>query len=233
MDVHMWTLEQELCKLADANDISQALCNLNLLETPDTPFSLDGDKDWIRGGAETYIYRFRLKKDNNGKEQEYIIKACIAYSPSSQLSDILEEWVKRRNTLGLNGIATPHLVGYGKGILIEEYIPHLFKDILQKNPSKLDVYLYQLAMYAGTLHRLNFSPMEPFADLRSRGEDLVAVDFGEDLGPQLTKDVDKNLVFDRLLCKLANWGITLSKADIAKMKSLYETEMNTTEMIFS
>ena len=229
----MWTLQKELCKLAGKEDISQALCHLKLLKSPNERYSLVGDDDWVRGGAETYIYRFWVKHTDVNREQEFIIKACVAYSPASQLNNVLEEWIKRRNLLENNGISAPKLITFGQGIIIEEFIQLPFLDALKANPDKLDSYLYQLTMFVGTLNRLNFAPIEPFSDLRSRGDDLVVVDFGEDLGPQGSKNADSIKLFDKLIAKLNDWDVQLNNNNIAKMRSIYQSEICYSDSIHS
>lgn len=229
----MWTLEKELCDLTGKDDISQALCHLKILYNPSEKYSFGGDKDWERGGAETYIYRFWVEHSHDNLRQEFIIKACVAYSPASPLDKILEEWIRRRTLLENNGIGTPKLFIYGKGVVIDEFIPHLFIDVIKANLNKLDSYLYLLSMYAGTLNRLGFSPIEPFSDLRSRGEDLVVVDFGEDLGPQGAQSTTIPNLFDKLIAKINDWGVKINNRQIATMRSLYKNEICSSDMICS
>lgn len=215
-----WSLEKELCKLAKTQSFRKALHDLGLIHCLDIPFTIRRDENWVRGGAETYIYRFFIQFQD-GTEAGYIIKACVAFSFGTSLDRILDEWISRRILISKNGVSTPHLITYGEGVLVEELIPYRLKDKLvdMKGPSKQ--ILVDLAFLTGTLSRLGFAPIDVFNDLRSRGEDVVMIDFGEDLGPARVVKRPKHTLFHSMMNKLSEWDIMLTKEVIVELRSVF------------
>jgi hypothetical protein len=176
-----WTLERELCKLTGSQTEREALFQLKLLPSVSKEYQVRTDVDWERGGDETYIYRFWIRSE--GQESGYIIKACVTLDLERGIEGTILEWVSRRNVLMSNNISVPQLVYAGQGLIIEELIPWSLLDRMRSNPSTITQILPLLVDYAATLSRLGFAPIDGFTDLRTRGSDLVVIDFGEDLGP--------------------------------------------------
>ena len=176
-----WTLERELCKLTGSQTESEALFQLKLLPSVSTEYQVRTDVDWERGGEETYIYRFWIRRE--GQESGYIIKACVTLDLERGIEGTIQEWLSRRNVLMSNDINVPHLVYAGQGLVIEELIPWSLLDRMRSNPSTITQILPLLVDYTATLSKLGFAPIDGFTDLRTRGSDVVVVDFGEDLGP--------------------------------------------------
>jgi hypothetical protein len=221
-----WSLEKEICELAGNADFRSAMCQLNMLADDEEMYSVDRDKEWIRGGSETYLYRFWVNHQD-GKKVGYIIKACVAFSVVSSLLEVFDEWMTRRRLLQANGISTPLLIVAGKAILIEELIPHPFKDLLIKPTYQWDM-LTLLANWAGVLAKLGFSPLAPFDDLRSRGSDLVCIDFGEDLGPpHLTENSLE--IYERMVSYLRDLKMNLSKDQMADLYDTYISFLDTSK----
>jgi len=191
-----WSLETELCNISKTNIINDALYRLGLITSPHSQFIINRDKNWERGGAETYIYRFRIKEESQ-IEKAYIIKACVAFSVDNNLDKILEQWIERRRLALSNGIPTPSLITYGDGILIEEFISYPFKDLLIKvnNTNKKYFFLKKLAN--------------------------VLVDFGQDLGPSGLFILSPSNFFFNMIESLKSWDIDLSKADIENLKNIF------------
>src|SRR5262245_36419233 len=102
-----WTLEKELCGLGETNTAAEALCRLGILDEPSPRPSLEEVQGWMRGGAETYIYRFRVGQ--KGKVREILLKAVVAFSTVRSLSELGSEWVDRRALLEREGIRVPRL----------------------------------------------------------------------------------------------------------------------------
>lgn len=204
-----WSLEKELCRISNSKTHEEALLKLGLINEKNDKYTIQRDSDWTRGGAETYIYRFWVSHDN-GSEEGYIIKACVAFEPNSNLDKILSEWVKRRKLLASKGVKTPRLLSYGEGVILEELIPHRLKDLLVSQPESNQKLLNDLAYLAAILSALGFEPIDAFHDLRSRGNDIVVIDFGQDLGPPGISNAESFELYTKLLEKLNEWGLILS-----------------------
>jgi hypothetical protein len=177
-----WSLEEEICRVAGSINFMDSLIKLNLIEQGAESFSIVRDKHWVPGGSETYIYRFWIKYDDGG-EYGYILKACIALSPGRNGDEIVREWVRRRMMIQSTGVQTPRLVAHKRGILLEELVPYKLEEVLHQLSRVPESILHSLARWAGVLSALGFAAIDPFSDLRSHGNDIVVVDFGEDLGP--------------------------------------------------
>jgi hypothetical protein len=221
-----WSLQAEICKLAQEDSLDLAFFKLEILDSVKSKFSLREDADWVRGGAETYIYRFWVKVDTK-VEAGYILKACTAYSPVDSLSTILDAWVYRRRLLADLGVSTPRLYSYGNGLILEELVPHSFRDILAaefKPASHLpDERLMHLAHYSAALYSLGFLSIAPFDDLRSRGTDCVVIDFGEDLGPAKGQPISsKEETFSLMITKLLKWNVQLDDRTKKEMYEIYD-----------
>jgi hypothetical protein len=217
----MWSPQNELCQLANVSDLKLALQVLRLTEDIDVDFEIKPKQDWIRSGAETYLYQFDLQF-STGKIEQLVFKACVAWTPGKELDTILQSWVDRRQLLAAYGISTPRLFAHGAGTLLEEYIPHSLMDRLNSRGADCKL-LVDLAHLAGILVYLGFEPIEPFENLRSRGDDVVVIDFGEDLGPpRRTTVCDLGLV-ERLLKKLSKWGVAVSDEERRTLIAVFHT----------
>lgn len=216
-----WTLEGELQKVAQVNGIAGALHKLGLLNHIESTFLLlGGDGKWVRGGAENYIFRFKVEEVGE-RPKDVIIKACVAYSPGTGLGDILHQCIQRRRLLKANGVQTPHLYGYGDGVIIEEYIEHSLCEVIKMASSNRNDLVRELAIYAAVLSKLGFAPIGPFQDLRSRGRDVVAIDFGEDLGPAHINGQTKSQIFSMLSAYLQELGLALSDREIDELRTVF------------
>jgi len=177
-----WTIERELMSLAGEQSAAPALKALKLIPSHSDRYSIGARVDWHRAGAETYQFQFHIDASPDFSA-EYLLKACVAFSPARTLEDLLDAWLARRDLLARAGVSVPRLFAAGRGVILEEFIPYSLADVFEV-PRDIDSRLWQgLAAYGGVLAALGFRPIEAFADLRSRGDDVVAIDFGEDLGP--------------------------------------------------
>lgn len=190
-----WTIEKELLKIGHAAQVTAACRNLAIVGKDDEVTKLQTTRDWYRAGAETYIYAFSVIPRVN-KPVRLICKACVAYAPDTSVGAIADEWFERRRSLEPY-VNTPRIYGRSGATWIEEWVPHELGRLLA-DPSKqvqIDTVLLQIAQYAGALSGLGFAAIEPFADLRSHGEDVVAIDFGQDLGsPRVRASQGRHLV---------------------------------------
>lgn len=155
---------------------------------------ITGDRDWKRLGGETFVFRIFII--NPEFRLGIVMKACVAGFP---VSCTMSDWLDRRNFLNNHGISTPVLYAHDKATLIEEYIPNTLSSILKSpNPLKNKSITQQLSNLAQILDDEGFRPLKLIPDLRSRGNDVVVVDFGFDLGPP-GSSVAKEKAAQRLL----------------------------------
>jgi hypothetical protein len=217
-----WSLEHELCQLSGEPTLTAALVKLGAISGTQARFSLYGDSEWSRGGAETYLYRFWVHEDGNAING-YLVKACVAFSAGSSIDAILKAWIDRREQLARHGISTPRLLGYGSGILVEELVPYDFRSlILEKSEDEAWSLILELATLAGVVSALHFRPTALFSDLRSRGNDVVMVDFGEDLGAQDNACPLDSELHKMVVATLREWGIRLSTPPLATLCRTFE-----------
>ena len=176
-------IHSELRRLAGTGDLGLALERLSLTESHAGDVTVVPVHDWIRGGAETFIARFTVLHES-GRPADYILKACVCWSPGFSPTEIIGKWVGRRLVLSRAGIRTPRLLGHGDGILLEEFIPFTIAEALRDSGNEVTrtSLITDVARLAGTVSGLGFHPLCLFHDLRSHGNDAVLVDCGEDLG---------------------------------------------------
>ena len=189
MSSDTWTIEKELAKLSGQEDIRSSLYSLGILHSPSIHHTLETRREWYRAGAETYLYSFAVKTSD--WTREYVIKACVAFETSGNLDKIIERWISKRNLIRSAGVNTPQLLSWGHGVVLEEYVPFELKEIIRSGAPD-DAVLYGVAEYAGVLAALGFESVSPFHDLRSHGDDVVAIDFGQDLGEPNQTHLDGN-----------------------------------------
>lgn len=176
-----WSLEKELCGLVKATSVREALWRLGVISEPSSEAVIQEVHGWTRGGAETFIYRFRVLLP--GTVNDVLLKAIVAFSTAKPLSEIGDEWVTRRRLLEHEGIRTPTLYYAGRALLVEQFIPEKLSDFLRRGRTETTRLFDQVIQYAATLEKLGFCPASLCHDLRTDGVDVFVVDFGQDLGP--------------------------------------------------
>ncbi len=67
---------------------------------------------WRQGGAETYIYRFKVITAE--RAHDVLLKAVTAFSTSQTLGELADEWIGRRRLLAEAGVCTPTLYFAGR-----------------------------------------------------------------------------------------------------------------------
>jgi hypothetical protein len=176
-----WTLEKELRGLVGASTTGEALYRLGLAADADDPARLEEIHAWRRGGAETYLYRFKVI--GAAQEHNVLLKAVTAFSTARTLSELVDEWVCRRRLLAAGGVCTPKCYFSGRALLVEQYIEEKLAHWLRRQPANSVALTDQVFALAGVMDRLGFSPVSAFDRLRTDGESVYIVDFGQDLGP--------------------------------------------------
>lgn len=155
----------------------QWLFENGLIPSPEAVYEYDLIQDWYRPGAENYILDFRIISGE--QSLRLIAKSCIKFSAS----ETLQEWISRRRIVSdMGGIEVPKLYSVHSADLIEEYIPFSLGEAYKRadDTRKRNLRLGFIAIF-GKLTDLGFSPLS-LHDARSRGDDIVLVDFGFDLG---------------------------------------------------
>ena len=213
-DSQNWTIEKELLKLSGQSHIDRAVVSLGLLPEGQRLRQIEGTSSWIARGSETYVYPFSIVC-KSGDRRELILKAVATFCPASSLESKLRDWVFRRGVLSAGGIFVPQLFFYGHGVILEEFISCALGDVLCQDQSH-DTLLSELFYYAGTLLRLGFRPIEAFADLRTDGNHIYVVDFGEDLGPISIHDLDPLDLYTLAIRTVQSFGTVLTPDQLSK-----------------
>jgi len=218
-----WSLEGELCKLANEPDPRNALVRLGLIGVGIGGYQLDEIQPWVRSGNETYSYVFAVRAPGT-PDRICRFKACVAPPGPHGLDKILGRWLRRRDLLSKMGVSTPTLYGAGQGVLLEEEIPFDIPTAVRHRET--DAVLNGLIDIASALATLGFSPVSPFSDVRSRGNDAVFVDFGSDLGEPSVAPKGSNAIFNQLLEQLNRWNVELCANDFQHLESAYKDRLN-------
>jgi hypothetical protein len=221
MNQEQWTIERELCSLTGTSDVRDALIALKMLKSPTDDFQLRSQESWERGGAETYVFRFWVKDPAN-IEAGYIIKVCVTLDLARGIEGTLSKWIERRNLLAGCGVSVPKLFYSGRGQIIEELIPWHLRDRLSLGNEQVQDMFTSLAEYAGHLSRHGFFPIGAFEDLRSRGSDVVAVDFGSDLGSPGATTGGSSRIFEAMLAIIRKWRISLDPSMISDLRAHFD-----------
>ncbi|MGH4012514.1 MAG: hypothetical protein ACRDSL_00955 [Pseudonocardiaceae bacterium] len=215
-----WTLEGELATLTGTDGIASALATLGIAE-PDEQVVLDTVQDWYRSGAETYSLRFSAS--NGSRLSEFVLKACVAYG-GQPLKDIFASWLSRRRLLDSLGVSTPRLYAAGAAVLVEEYVPLGLIDALTSGEYR-EAILRSIGRTVGTVVSAGFVPLSAH-DWRSRGNDVVLIDFGQDLGPPGVGRGSEGGLLSEILDNVDRAGVGLSPTELAIVSASYESSLS-------
>jgi hypothetical protein len=175
-----WSLERELCGLAKTRSAGEALKRLRIVDGSSCDAQLEEVEGWTCVG-DSYTYRFRVLLPH--ASDEVLLKAIIAFSMARSLTEVANEWLRRRRLLEGDGVLTSQLYCAGRALFVEKYIPFRLSDHL-KCHSEVPTRLFdQVIGFAAILERRGFCPISPFHGLRTDGRDVFVTDFGQDLGP--------------------------------------------------
>lgn len=174
-----WSLEGELLKVSEKSNLKDALVSLKIIHRSEENISVKVMKDWHKSGSETYSLLFSVS--SNDMFSELWMKACTPASFGVQIEQVMTKWVRRMGDIEKwNSVFVPKMYLANDGIIIQEHIPHSLLDVVNvKTVKKIGDQCYSLIR---CLSANNFLPTGIWHDLRSRLDDVVLVDFGEDLG---------------------------------------------------
>lgn len=142
--------------------------------------------DWAQRGAETYSLIFDAATSSG--VQRCVLKVCVA--GYGDHTGTLNRWMARRSAIQAEGIHVPRLLARSGAAFCEEYIPLSLGEALARGDQGGSDLLTPLALTLVGLSRLGFNPGR-VDDLRSRGSDVVVVDFGSDLTLPWDGDLDR------------------------------------------
>jgi len=206
-------LIQELRNLGATSDIAAGLSTVGLPIGPTEDIHIVVPTPWARGGAETYVLPFQYWV--SGIESQWIIKACVGYTPGTTIDALISQYVDRRAWFREANV--PRLLFSGKGCIVEEYIPFAAQDVLAGTENAQRLYAQLLDICEDVIHG-GFRPISLLADARSRGNDIVLVDFGADLGPPglLTISASENELVHTLCADVERiWGDRIMPGDFS------------------
>ena len=204
------------------SDYRHALMQLGLVRSLAEPVQICELADWHRGGSETYLYEFEVRTDR--EPVHLVAKACVVSPASGPLSEVFAEWLRRRRLLSEHGVEVPKLYTAHAATIVEEYIRFSFIEALALGERAQ--LLTQLGRTVGVLTNLGF-PVLGLHDVRSRGEDVVWVDFGEDLGPAGVVTIATASVLDDALQFLERSLRSVSRDDITAVSRGFEETVST------
>lgn len=149
---------------------------LSVLGTDD-PNDITIIRPWFRGGNETYCTEFT--QQTGGVFRHLMAKACVKLCPIESTA----EWLGRRKIVEAIGVQVPELVAQvDRATILEEFIPFTLAQAFARADEDGKAQIH--AALDDTAERIldaGFSPLS-FHDVRSRGNDMVIIDFGHDLG---------------------------------------------------
>lgn len=152
------------------------LNEVGVIESADTPYTIEDSSEWHCPGSESYIMDFTVATAKD--RLRLIAKSCIKFAPL----ETVNEWMGRRQTLKENSISVPKLYSVHRATYIEEFIDLDLKTAVQN--SELENAKLLRDRFVWTYRQLFIAGFRPMSihDARSRGDDVVLIDYGSDLG---------------------------------------------------
>ncbi|MGY2011589.1 MULTISPECIES: hypothetical protein [Nocardia] len=202
-------------KMTGAPTLHRAITISGLLEVAENePIQLRIERDWWRSGAETYSLIFDV--ETQSAQRTAIMKACVAWG-SLSLAATFEQWFTRRATLRAAGVQVPDLYCRDNATLVEEYIPFDFYEHVKQSPDRHSL-LFAAGRAAALISKTGFTPLS-LVDLRTRGSDVVFIDFGQDLGDPDANTRSGLLNLSEVISNLEHREINLSDAELRMLES--------------
>ncbi|MCA9332860.1 hypothetical protein KDA00_03220 [Candidatus Saccharibacteria bacterium] len=143
-------------------------------------------EQWVQKGGETFVMPFSLSSETDSRC--FIAKACI----NIPVRETFDDWLDRRQRVNDSGLVTPELYLAHSATVIEEFIPHSVREAYKHGDQKTRQRLE--SSFINTYCRLVSAGFYPASlhDARSHGDDIVIIDFGEDLGGYKSDKVPQN-----------------------------------------
>lgn len=146
------------------------------LRTDSVPYNIAPINDWSRPGAESCVMDFEVVTQDT--RVHAIAKTCVKSAPV----EVINSWMMRRKRLKFFGVSVPRLYSRQDTSYIEEYIDYdlktAFTDATDHGRKKL---VDQFVAMHQSIAQAGFMPIS-LHDIRSRGDDVVIIDYGSDLG---------------------------------------------------
>lgn len=155
------------------------------------------------------------------------MKACVAYEGGTSLPDIFATWLARRETVTRAGVSTPRLHAAGRALLVEEYVPLTLTEALSSGQHRPEL-MQAIGATVARLLNAGFVPLSVH-DWRSRGQDVVLVDFGQDLGPPNRAQDSEAGLLSEVLDTIARQRIELTPAEVQGLSEGYESDLRLSE----
>lgn len=205
----MGYVDVELVKLFGTKTTLDALRKV-IPELTDA-FELKEALPWTRAGGESYILPFEVT--DHGQYFSGIFKASTTMTPELSVKNA----IYRRNLLKAHGVNTPQFHGHGKGIVLEEFLPHDINEAHVKFGLNI---LEDIAHAYGVISALGFRPVINglLRDFRAdKNGNMHLIDFGVDLGEPGNQICDLWDMFANETSK----ALGISLAETNKFKSFY------------
>lgn len=155
---------------------NQWLANVGILDSPETSYTIDVISDWHMPGSESYVLDFAVNSQHDSRR--LIAKACI----KSCATETVREWHDRRARIKSAGLEVPRLYSTSRAVYIEEFIEmDLHTALSHGNEEEQDLLAERFIDTYRTMGRIGFNVIS-LHDTRSRGDDIVLIDFGSDIG---------------------------------------------------
>jgi hypothetical protein len=116
------------------------------------------------------------------------------------------------------------LYATGPALLVEEDIPYTLDEAIALAHDRTAI-LRALGLTAARLIKAGFAPLSAH-DWRSRGDDVVLIDFGQDLGPANLVHGAESGLLSEILDNLADAHLEFTAADMQFLGRVYEDTLH-------
>lgn len=178
-----WSIQHEIRTATGADDAVVGLRLVAVLRPDETVSEWNEPDEWQRGGAESYIFPFEIRT-SSGRRKRLILKAFTPTPSGTGLEEQFEHLLKRRTLLSEAGVRVPTLYFAHRAAVLEDFIESGLRERLDSglNAAEAQALLAEALLLGRRLDRLGFRPICVADDLRTDGQAVFLVDFGEDLG---------------------------------------------------
>lgn len=175
----MWSVDAELLEMSGCSTVTSAVLALNIFPAATSETRIECIRDWSPGGAECYIYVFRVKSGTNYRD--LILKAFTPpLGTSPELA--MQSHIERASQLQVIGVRTPTIFGARAGTILMKYVPYDLYEYLEACSSSMREVLGGASdEIRERLARGGWRVVDGALDLRTDGTSLYMVDLGCDL----------------------------------------------------